>query len=226
MSDILIIPDKSTTLNRASTITSDPSETDFNVCKWPSKCLPTETQPVTLQNLMSVNSTGSKILPSDDSVLKIDVFGTADDFFVDDRLTRFGTWAMLKMVILSVLFFFLLKDIYIVWAILGRPPEETAISDRQLNFNLKQPKDDKRSSSTKQPYLLLTGDNIFRKWGRTKNSRPPDVTAPALLFMIHHHFDDESGFGSRQGSATVLLDRQQKTRLMSSLLAYRRHNGL
>ena len=175
---------------------------------------------------MSVNSTGSKILPSDDSVLKIDVFGTADDFFVDGRLTRCGTWAMFKMVILSVLFFFLLKDIYIVWAILGRPPEETATSDRQLNFNLKQPKDDKRSSSTKQPYLLLPGDNIFRKWGRTKNSRPPDVTAPALLFMIYHHFDYESGPGSRQGSATVLLDREPKTRLMSSLLASRHHNGL
>ena len=85
VSDCLMNPDEPTVLKCASTIM--PESADFN-------------------NLMSVNSTGSEILPSDDSVLKIDVFGTADDFFVDGRLTRCGTWAMLKMVILSVLFFF------------------------------------------------------------------------------------------------------------------------
>ena len=74
------------------------------------------------------------ILPLDDSVLKIDVFGTADGSFEDGKLARCGTLAMLKIAILKVLFNFLLKGANIVWAILERPPEETATSDCQLNL--------------------------------------------------------------------------------------------
>ena len=156
---------------------------------------------VTSQNLMSVKSTGPKILPLDDSVLKINVFGTSDGCFVDGRLTRYGTWAMLKIVILSVLLFFLLKGANIVCAILGRPPEEIATSDCQLNFNLKQRKD-VRGCNFRTPYLLFDGDDIFRKRGRTKNGRPPDRMHATLYLKNYLHLD-EYGFDNRPASSLI-----------------------
>ena len=78
---------------------------------------------VTSEKLMPAFSIEPTILPLDDSVLKIDVFGTAEGSFVDDGFARYGTWAMLQIAILSVLFLFLLRGANIVWAILGRPPE-------------------------------------------------------------------------------------------------------
>ena len=155
---------------------------------------------VTSQHLMSVNSTGPKILPLDDSVLKIDVFGTADGSFVDSRRTFYGTWAMLRIVILSVLLFSLLKGANIVWAILGRPPEETATSICQLNFNLKQRKDD-RACNFRTSYLF-DGDNIFRELGRSKNGRPPDQMHATLHLKNYLHFD-EYGFDNRPASSLI-----------------------
>ena len=120
---------------------------------------------------------------------------------MDDGLTRYGTWAMLKIVILSVLLFFLLKGANIVWAILGRPLEETPSSHSLLNFNLKRRNDVIRSSSTIQPYLL-PGDNIFRKRGRSKNGRPPDRMLAALLLKNYLHFD-ECSFDNRPASSLI-----------------------
>ena len=118
-----------------------------------------ETDHVTSKELMLAFSAERKILPLDDSLLKIDVIGSAFGSFVDGRMTRYGTWAMLKNAILSVILFFLLKGANIVGAILGRPPEQTATSDCRLNFNLKQRKDI-RGCNFRTPYFF-DGDNIF-----------------------------------------------------------------
>ena len=107
---------------------------------------------------------------------------------------------MLKIAILSVLFLFLLKGANILWAILGRPPEETATSDCQLNFNLKQCKD-VRGCNFRTPYLF-DGDNIFRKRGRSKNGRPPDLMHATLHLKNYLHFD-EYGFDNRPASSLI-----------------------
>ena len=109
-------PDKPTALECASTIR--PESADFNVCECASKCLTAmtipatdhvmlpETDHVTSEKLMPAFSIEPTILPFEDSVLKIDVFGTAGGSFLDDETTRFGVWAMFKIVVLSVLLFF------------------------------------------------------------------------------------------------------------------------
>ena len=157
------------------------------------------THHVTSQHLISVNSTGPKILPWDDSLLKPGEPGNTDGSLLDDETTRCGIWAMLKIFILSVLLLFLLKGANIVCAILGRPPKEIATSDCQLNFNLKQRKD-VRGFNFRTPYLLFDGDNIFHK--RSKNGRPPDLMHATLHLKSYLHLD-EYGFDNRPASSLI-----------------------